>query len=44
MLYFTNEVFRLLANQIHGHIRVMLDYHTCHHALDSNLWSQKREI
>ena len=26
MLYYTLEVFRCLANQIHGHIRVMLEY------------------
>ena len=26
MLYFTLEVFRCLATQIHGHIRVMLQY------------------
>ena len=25
MLYFTNEVFRRLANQNRGHIRVMLE-------------------
>ena len=26
MLYFTPEVFRCLANQIHGHICVMLEF------------------
>ena len=26
MLYFTNEVFRRLANQNRGHIHVMLEY------------------
>ena len=26
MLYFTGEVFRRLANQNRGHIRVMLEY------------------
>ena len=26
MLYFTPEVFHHLANQIHGNIRVMLEY------------------
>ena len=26
MLYFTHEVFFSLANQIHGHVRAMLEY------------------
>ena len=26
MLYFTGEVFRRLANQNRGHVRVMLEY------------------